>query len=250
MIIPIPAIDIIGGRCVRLAQGDYSRKTDYGSSPVEVAKAYRRMGYRRLHLVDLDGARQGKPANLDVLRGITSATDLEVDFGGGVKTAADLEAVLEGGASAVSLGSMAVESFPAVSQWIEQYGAGRFIINADARDGKISTHGWLEATNLTVGDLIGKYWPLGVRRWLCTDISRDGMLCGPNVELYKGIMAAFPGCRLIASGGVGSAADIRALDEAGVPAVVIGRAFYEGRIDAAGLAREYGLQKTNGQNAG
>lgn len=250
MILPIPAIDLIGGRCVRLAQGDYSRQTDYSPSPIEVAKAYRHMGYRRLHLVDLDGAKQGKPANLDVLQGIASATDLEVDFGGGVKTAADLEAVFSSGASAASLGSMAVESFPTVSQWIEKYGAERFIINADARDGKISTRGWTEATNLTVADLIEKYWPLGVRRWLCTDISRDGMLCGPNVELYKRIMAAFPDCRLIASGGVGSTADIRALDAAGIPAVVIGRAFYEGRIDAADIAREYGLQKIDEQNAG
>lgn len=245
MITLIPAIDLIGGHCVRLSQGDYSKKTDYSASPAQLAQEFEALGYKRLHLVDLDGAKAGKPVNIEVLRSITSTTNLTVDFGGGIKTSEDLGSVFAAGADAVSIGSMAVNNFETVKAWIETYGAEKFIISADVRDGKIRTRGWTEDSGVSISQLLGKYWPLGVRRVLCTDISRDGMLCGPNIELYKEIMSEHSDCRLIASGGVSNADDIAALNAAGIPAVVFGRAIYEGRINLNELAQEYGLTKNN-----
>ena len=243
MIKPIPAIDLIEGSCVRLSQGDFSRKTAYSSSPADLAQEFEKLGYARLHLVDLDGAKQGKPANLSVLENITRNTCMNVDFGGGIKTDEDLANAFKGGAKAVSIGSMAVNSFEKVAKWIEENGADKFIISADVRNGKVRTKGWTEDSGLGISDLLKKYWPLGVRRVLCTDISCDGMLCGPNIPLYQDIMSAFPDCRLIASGGVGSIDDIAALNEAGIPAVVFGRAIYEGKIDLRQVAVEFGLNK-------
>ena len=243
MIKPIPAIDLIEGSCVRLSQGDFSKKTAYSSAPADLAREFEKMGYTRLHLVDLDGAKQGKPANLSVLESITRNTGLNVDFGGGIKTDEDLAGAFRGGAKAVSIGSMAVSDFGKVAKWIEEYGADKFIISADVRNGKVRTKGWTEDSGIGISDLLKRYWPLGVHRVLCTDISCDGMLCGPNIPLYQDIMSAFPDCRLIASGGVGSIDDIAALNEAGIPAVVFGRAIYEGKIDLKQVAAEFGLNK-------
>lgn len=241
MIQLIPAIDLIGGHCVRLSQGDYSKKTDYSASPTEIAGKCERLGYRQLHVVDLDGARQGRPANSDILKDICRKTNLQVDFGGGIKSDEDLKTVFGNGAAAVSIGSMAVNRFDTVARWIDIYGADRFIISADVRNGKIQTRGWTEDSGITIGRLLEKYWPLGIRRVLCTDISRDGMLCGPNIGLYREIMSGFPECKLIASGGVSCINDITALDEAGIPAVVFGKAIYEGHIDLKQLSVKFGL---------
>lgn len=243
MITLIPAIDIIGGHCVRLSQGDYSKKTDYGDRPAQMAAKFEALGYERLHVVDLDGARLGHPANLMALKEIRKATAMRIDFGGGIKSDEDLRAAFTSGAEAVSIGSIAVNDFDKAAAWIGEYGADRFIISADVRDGRVRTSGWTQDSGLSITDLLSKYWPLGVRRVLCTDISRDGMLCSPNVELYANIIEKFPDCRLIASGGVGSEADIDALNEAGIPAVVFGRAIYEGKINLERLADKYGLTK-------
>lgn len=243
MIVPIPAIDIIGGRCVRLAQGDYSKATSYSGSPLQAARLFESLGYGFLHVVDLDGAKRGEPVNIDVLRTITENTGLRVDFGGGIKSEAHLEQVFGAGAEAVSIGSMAVGAFDTVSRWIEHWGADRFILSADVLDGKVRTHGWTEDSGVTLYGLLDRYWPLGVRRVLCTDISRDGMLCGPNIQLYREIMQRYPDCRLVASGGVACMEDIEALDAAGIPAVVFGRAIYEGKIDMRQLAERFIINK-------
>ena len=245
MIQPIPAIDLIGGHCVRLCQGDYSKKTDYSASPADLAQKFEKIGYTRLHLVDLDGAKHGKPVNLSVLKNITESTNLFVDFGGGIKTDEDIAAVFSSGAKAVSIGSMAVNNFEKVVKWIDKYGADKFIISADVRNGKVRTSGWTEDSGISINDLLKKYWSLGVRNVLCTDISRDGMLCGPNIQLYQEIMSAFPDCKLIASGGVKDINDISALNDAGIHSVVFGRAIYEGTIDLNQVAVKFKLSKNH-----
>ncbi len=238
MIQLIPAIDLIEGRCVRLSQGDYDTKKEYGD-PVEMALRMEDMGVRRLHLVDLDGAKSRHVVNERVLREICRRTSLTVDFGGGIKTEDDLEKVFDAGAAMATAGSIAVTDPDRVSLWIEKYGAERIVLGADARDGKISINGWKEDSAVELMPFLESYRKQGLRHVLCTDISKDGMLQGPNVALYKSIMAQWPDCSLIASGGVSSAEDIRALDEAGIPAVVFGKAIYEGRIDLASLIKEY-----------
>ena len=238
MIQLIPAIDLIGGRCVRLSQGDYDTKKEYGD-PVEMALRMEDMGVRRLHLVDLDGAKSRHVVNDRVLRDICRRTSLTVDFGGGIKTEDDLEKVFDAGAAMATAGSIAVTDPDSVGLWIEKYGAERIVLGADVRDGKISINGWKEDSALELMPFLEGYRKQGLQHVLCTDISKDGMLQGPNVALYKSIMAQWPDCRLIASGGVSSKEDIRALDEAGIPAVVFGKAIYEGRIDLASLIKEY-----------
>ena len=238
MIQLIPAIDLIGGRCVRLSQGDYDTKKEYGD-PVEMALRMEDMGVRRLHLVDLDGAKSRHVVNDRVLRDICRRTSLTVDFGGGIKTEDDLEKVFDAGAAMATAGSIAVTDPDSVGLWIEKYGAERIVLGADVRDGKISINGWKEDSALELMPFLEGYRKQGLQHVLCTDISKDGMLQGPNTALYKSIMAQWPDCRLIASGGVSSKEDIRALDEAGIPAVVFGKAIYEGRIDLASLIKEY-----------
>jgi len=238
MIQLIPAIDLIDGRCVRLSQGDYDTKKEYGD-PVEMALRMEDMGVRRLHLVDLDGAKSRHVVNDRVLRDICRRTSLTVDFGGGIKTEDDLEKVFDAGAAMATAGSIAVTDPDSVGLWIERYGAERIVLGADVRDGKISINGWKEDSALELMPFLEGYRKQGLQHVLCTDISKDGMLQGPNVALYKSIMAQWPDCRLIASGGVSSKEDIRALDEAGIPAVVFGKAIYEGRIDLASLIKEY-----------
>ena len=239
MIKIIPAIDIINGHCVRLSQGDYQRITDYSESPAAMAENFEALGFKRLHVVDLDGARSGKVINIKALKEITSRTNLIVDFGGGIKSEEDLKNVFEAGASAVSIGSIAVSDPDIVSLWADSFGAEKFIISADVRDNIVRTNGWTENSGITLNQLISRYWNKNIRRVLCTDISRDGMLCGSNIELYQIIMEQFPDCKLIASGGISSLDDIKKLDEAKIPAVVIGKAIYEQQINLEELAQTF-----------
>lgn len=235
MIELIPAIDIIGGCCVRLTKGDYAAQKTYDAHPEDVAKRFEDMGVRRLHVVDLDGAKAAHIVNREALERITSATNLIVDFGGGIKQESDLRTAFDCGAAMVTVGSLAATQPETLLQWAEQFGADRFIVGADAQDGRIRTHGWLQDGGMSLREFVAFYMQHGITRVLCTDISRDGMLSGPNTELYRELMAEFPACRLIASGGVSSAEDIRALDAAGIPSVVFGKAFYEGKIDLSAL---------------
>lgn len=227
----IPAIDIMNGQCVRLTKGDYATKTTYYENPVEVARMFESMGLKRLHVVDLDGARESHIVNLDVLRAIKEATRLVVDFGGGIKQESDLKSAFESGAEMVTLGSVAATQPEKVLQWVKTYGAERFIVGADALNGRVRIKGWKEDGGQTLEEFVSFYHSHGVKQVLCTDISCDGMLTGPNVTLYRWLMEKFPDCYLIASGGVGSEAHLDELEEAKIPAVVFGKAFYEGRID-------------------
>ena len=236
MIELIPAIDIIDGQCVRLTKGDYDQKTVYRDSPAEVAKEFEALGFRRLHVVDLDGAKSKHIVNSAVLRRITTETSLIVDFGGGIKTDEDIEQAFASGASMVTVGSVAVTQPELFIEWLKKYGAERMILGADVRLGRISINGWKEDSSEELLPFLRKYVEAGVRHVLCTEISKDGTLSGPAIELYKSVMAEYPTLHLIASGGVSSIDDIRALNEAGIPAVVFGKAIYEGRIDLKELA--------------
>ena len=226
----IPAIDIINGELVRLTKGDYNQKIVYARDPVEAAKRIERMGFKRLHVVDLDGAKSKHVVNIVTLSRIIQETSLVVDFGGGIKTDRDIELAFSAGASMVTLGSIAVTNPEQCYKWIDKYGVDHIVLGADVRDGKISINGWKEDSSLELMPFLESYINKGIKNVLCTDISKDGTLAGPNIELYKQIMARFPQLQLIASGGVSSNEDIKALDEAGIPAVVFGKALYEGRI--------------------
>lgn len=231
MIELIPAIDLIDGKCVRLTKGDYDQKTVYNEDPVAQAREFERLGFHRLHVVDLDGAKSKHVVNDHVLRAITEATGLVVDFGGGIKTEEDLEKAFRAGASMVTVGSIAVTHPDLFLSWIDKYGADKFILGADVRNGKISINGWKEDSQEDLLPFLRRYIDHGVCNVLCTDISKDGTLSGPATDLYRRIMAAYPQLHLIASGGVASTEDISTLDAAGIPAVVFGKAYYEGRID-------------------
>lgn len=226
----IPAIDIIDGKCVRLTKGDYEQKKVYNENPVEVAQHFESLGFKRLHVVDLDGAKSKHIVNDDVLRAITAATSLVVDFGGGIKTEEDIEKAFDAGAAMVTVGSIAVTSPQLFLNWIEQYGAEKLILGADVRNGKISINGWKEDSSEDLLPFLKQYTDKGVRNVLCTEISKDGTLQGPAIDLYQQIMKAYPDMHLIASGGVSCNDDIRALETADIPAVVFGKAFYEGKI--------------------
>ncbi len=235
MIELIPAIDIIDGQCVRLTKGDYGQKTVYSNTPADVARQFEAYGFKRLHVVDLDGAKSKHIVNDSVLRSITSATRLTVDFGGGIKTDADIEKAFEAGASMVTVGSIAVTQPDLFLSWVSKYGADRMILGADVRNGKISINGWKEDSDEDLLPFLKKYVEAGVKSVLCTEISKDGTLSGPAIGLYQRVMAAYPSLHLIASGGVSSTDDIKALDAAGIPAVVFGKAIYEGRINLGEL---------------
>ena len=237
MIELIPAIDIIGGQCVRLTKGDYDQKTVYSDSPATVAKEFETWGFQRLHVVDLDGAKSKHIVNEAVLKAITSETNLTVDFGGGIKTDEDIEKAFAAGAAMVTVGSVAVTNPDLFMGWLEKYGAERMILGADVRHGKISINGWKEDSCEDLLPFLRKYVEAGVKNVLCTEISKDGTLTGPAIDLYKRVMDAYPELHLIASGGVSSKEDIDALDAAGIPAVVFGKAIYEGRIDLRELIR-------------
>ena len=230
MIELIPAIDIIDGKCVRLSQGDYDTKKIYNEKPLEVAKEFEANGIQRLHVVDLDGAKSSHVVNYKVLDAIAGHTSLTIDFGGGIKTDEDLMIAFENGAHMVTLGSVAVKKPELFKKWLHQYGAEKIILGADVKDNRISVSGWLEEGPQELMPFLTNYTQEGVSKVLCTDISRDGMLQGPSIELYKQVMQRFPTMHLIASGGVSGVDDIIRLDEAGIPAVVFGKALYEGRI--------------------
>ena len=221
MIELIPAIDIIEGQCVRLTKGDYA----------EVAKEFEEIGFKRLHVVDLDGAKSKHIVNSEVLRRITTDTQLIVDFGGGIKTDEDIEKAFTAGASMVTIGSIAVTNPDLFMGWLEKYGAERIILGADVRHGKVSINGWKEDSSEDLLPFLKKYVDAGVKNVLCTEISKDGTLTGPAIELYQSMMTAYPELHLIASGGVSSIDDIKALEAAGIPAVVFGKAIYEGKIN-------------------
>ena len=231
MIELIPAIDIIEGQCVRLTKGDYDQKTVYRDSPAEVAKEFEEIGFKRLHVVDLDGAKSKHIVNSDVLHRITTDTQLIVDFGGGIKTDEDIEKAFTAGASMVTIGSIAVTNPDLFMGWLEKYGAERIILGADVRHEKVSINGWKEDSSEDLLPFLKKYVDAGVKNVLCTEISKDGTLTGPAIELYQSMMAAYPELHLIASGGVSSIDDIKALEAAGIPAVVFGKAIYEGKIN-------------------
>ena len=237
MIELIPAIDIIDGKCVRLSQGDYDTQKVYNESPLEVAKEFEANGIRRLHVVDLDGAKSSHIVNYKVLDQIAGHTSLTIDFGGGIKTDEDLTIAFEYGAQMVTLGSIAVKNPDLFKSWLHKYGAERIILGADVKDNRISVNGWKEESQQELLPFLDGYTQEGIRKVLCTDISRDGVLQGPSIDLYKQIMAQFPDMHLIASGGVSGLDDIIRLDEAGIPAVVFGKALYEGRIAMKDLKR-------------
>ncbi|WKN31067.1 1-(5-phosphoribosyl)-5-[(5-phosphoribosylamino)methylideneamino]imidazole-4-carboxamide isomerase [Porifericola rhodea] len=226
----IPAIDLIDGKCVRLTQGDYAQKKEYSSSPLEVAKRYEDYGIRRLHLVDLDGAKARKVINYAVLEQITQHTSLEVDFGGGVQSDADLKLVFEMGASQVTGGSIAIRQPETFSKWLQTYGPEKIILGADAKDRKIAIGGWQESTSQDVLNFIEQHHQQGITYVICTDVAKDGVLAGPSLELYEEILANTPKVKLIASGGVSGVDDLHQLKDIGVYGVIIGKAIYEGRI--------------------
>ena len=235
MIEIIPAIDVIDGKCVRLTQGDYNAKKVYNENPVEVAKEFEANGIRRLHVVDLDGAASHHVMNYRTLDKIAGSTSLIIDFGGGIKSDEDLVIAFDNGAQMVTIGSVAVKNPNLFDKWLKQYGPEKIILGADAKDGNIAVNGWKEESELSLDNFLKDYTAKGVCKVLCTDISKDGMLEGPSVDLYSHIMEQHPNLHLIASGGVSSIHDIYCLDEAGIPAVVFGKALYEGRISLKDL---------------
>lgn len=230
MIELIPAIDLIEGKCVRLSQGDYNQKKIYNENPLEIAKQFEDAGIRRLHLVDLDGAKAQHIVNYKILQTISSKTNLIIDFGGGLKTDEDLKIAFENGASMVTGGSIAVKNPDTFHSWIKTFGAEKIILGADVKDEKIAVQGWIEVTDLNLLPFLKKNIDKGINKVICTDISKDGMLQGPSSELYKKILATYPNLYLIASGGISSIDDILYLDSIGVPAVIFGKAIYEGKI--------------------
>jgi len=230
MIELIPAIDIIDGKCVRLVQGQYQQKKIYAEQPLQVARQLAGFGIRRLHLVDLDGAKAGKVINLDILRSIAENTALIIDFGGGIKSDEDIASIFDAGADMITAGSIAVRDQAKVEKWLMQYGPEKIILGADTRDGKISINAWQEDTKIEIYDFVQGYMDLGITRLICTDIARDGMLGGTALDMYKALKEKFPTLEIIASGGVSGMADIRDLDRAGIDGVIFGKAFYEGNI--------------------
>jgi phosphoribosylformimino-5-aminoimidazole carboxamide ribotide isomerase len=232
----IPAIDIIDGKCVRLSQGDYNQKKIYNENPVEVALSFQDAGLKSLHLVDLDGAKAGKVTNWKVIESVCSKTQLDVDFGGGIKTEEEVKAVFSAGVKQINLGSIAVKKADLVAEWISKFGADKIILSADVRDEMIAIGGWLESATLHIRDFVSDYLTKGISYVTCTDISTDGMLKGPNVELYRSLLKSFPSIHLIASGGVSSMHDLEELKKAGVHGVIVGKAIYEGRVQLKDLS--------------
>jgi len=223
----VPAMDLINGHCVRLRQGDFSQRTDYAADPVAVAKQFEAAGFRRLHIVDLDGARAGKPQHLHILQKVAAETSLVVDFSGGIKSDADIEAVFEAGAAMAAIGSVAVKDKPLFFNWLQKYGPEKILLGVDVRDEKLAISGWLEQTEIDLFDFLEEMTGAGVRQVFCTDIGRDGLLTGPSTALYRRVLAQFPGLSLIASGGVSSPSDLGELAEIGCTGAIVGKAIYE-----------------------
>ena len=237
MIDIIPAIDIIEGKCVRLSQGDYSQKKIYNEDPLEVAKEFESFGIKRLHLVDLEGAKAKHVVNLKILEKIASGTNLVIDFGGGIKTDVDINRVFNAGADQITAGSIAVKEPEKVKLWISKYGADKIILGADVKDNMIAISGWQDVTRLLLSDFLKSYISLGIKYVICTDIAKDGMLLGSSVDLYRNILNGFPSVRLIASGGISSSNEIDVLNDLGISGAIIGKAIYEGKITLNDLAK-------------
>lgn len=233
----IPAIDIIDGKCVRLTQGDYAQKKVYNENPLDVAKSFEDIGVRRLHLVDLDGAKKGEVVNLKVLERIAASTGLTIDFGGGIKKEEDIRNVFNAGASIATIGSIAVKNKELFFQWVQRYGAEKILLGADVKEDKIAIGGWLETTNVTIYEFINQNLEKGITTIFCTDISKDGLLQGPSTTLYKKIKDTFPSLHLIASGGVATVEDLDKLKEVPCSGAIVGKAIYEGRITMKQLMR-------------
>lgn len=235
MITIVPAIDIIDGKCVRLSRGEFASRKIYNQNPVEIAKSFQDVGIRRLHLVDLDGARAKKVVNWKTLEAIASQTELVIDFGGGVQTDEDLRIAFESGAAMITAGSIAVKELQRVLNWLQLFGGEKIILGADVKNGKIAIHGWQEKTERELMQFLGEYMARGITQTICTDVASDGMLGGPAFELYREIKNEFPELRLTASGGIAGVDDIYRLNDDGIDAVIIGKAIYEGRIQLTEL---------------
>lgn len=233
----IPAIDLIDGKCVRLTEGDYTQKKIYNEDPLEIAKAFEGIGFMRLHLVDLDGAKAGEVVNWKVLEKIANHTRLKIDFGGGIKNERTLKTVFDTGATFATIGSLAVKSRDIFEAWIERFGAAVFMLGADVFEEKIAIGGWLEKTDIDVYTFMQSYMNKGVSQIFCTDIQKDGKLQGPSIDLYKKIIAKFPALQLIASGGVSNLQDLIALRAIGCDAAIVGKAIYENRITLQELSK-------------
>ena len=232
----IPAIDLIGGKCVRLSQGDYSSKIEYHDDPLEMAKRFEGVGIRRLHLVDLDGAKAKKIVNAEVLERICAGTSLQVDFGGGIQSDVEIQKAFLLGAKQVTGGSIAVKNPELFQTWIEKYGAEKIILGADAKDRKIAVGGWEETTSVELIPFVRDYVASGIRYVICTDVAKDGLLQGPSTQLYIDMMREIPGVKLIASGGVSCMQDLEDLQKSGVYGAIVGKAYYEGRVTLEQLA--------------
>jgi phosphoribosylformimino-5-aminoimidazole carboxamide ribotide isomerase len=226
----IPAIDIIDGKCVRLSQGDYLQKIVYNEDPLEIAKTFEQAGLKHLHLVDLDGAKAGQVKNWNVVESITLKTNLSVDFGGGIKTEDEITRLLSLGVKQVNLGSVAVKNRQLVFGWLNKFGPEKIILSADVLDRQVKINGWTTDSIFTIDQLMESYIPHGLKYVTCTDISKDGMLNGTNVDLYKSLLLKFPSIKVIASGGVSCVDDLESLAKIGVDGVIVGKAIYENRI--------------------
>ncbi len=232
----IPAMDIISGKCVRLSKGDFSSKKIYNDNPVDVAKSFEDAGLTRLHMVDLDGAKAGKMSNLNVLEAVASSTDLIIDFGGGIKTLTDAKSVFNAGGDIITVGSMAVKNPSLIKEMILDFGAEKILVGADVLDGEIKISGWLEDSGVDIFVFLKRMLDIGIKTVFCTDISKDGMMEGPSLILYKEIIRRLPGLNLIASGGVSTKEDLILLSEAGCIGAIVGKAFYEGAISLKELS--------------
>ena len=230
MIEIIPAIDLIDGKCVRLSQGDFARKIIYNENPLRVAEEFESFGLKRLHIVDLDGAKNGKVTNLNVLETIARETDLTIDFGGGIKTDEDIKSVFDAGAAMASVGSVAVKEPEKFFAWLEKYGSENILLGADVKDKLLAINGWQTATDLEIIPFLESCYAKGVTQVFCTDISKDGLLQGSANELYAEILSGLPQLKLIASGGVSRIEDVHELEKIGCAGVIIGKAIYEGKI--------------------
>jgi phosphoribosylformimino-5-aminoimidazole carboxamide ribotide isomerase len=233
----IPAIDVIEGKAVRLTQGDYSQKKVYNEHPLEVARQFEDAGLRRLHLVDLDGAKAGKVKNWKILEALAGKTSLIIDFGGGIKSEKDVQIVFDSGAAFATVGSVAVKNEEEFVKWLLQFGADKFLLGADVKDEKIAVAGWMETTDIWIYEFIEKYLAHGVQQIFCTDISKDGKLEGPAIQLYKNIVSKFPDLHFIASGGVSSMQDLGELQNIGCKGAIVGKAIYEGRLKITELSK-------------
>ena len=233
----IPAIDIIEGRCVRLSQGDYARSKVYDASPVDMAKRYADCGVKRIHVVDLDGAKSSAPKNLRTLERMATGADVEIEWGGGIKSEESLRALFDYGANYAIVGSVAAREPMLFAEWLSRFGGERMVLGADVREGKVSVNGWQEDLAITIEELIDGFLPLGLSQVVCTDITRDGMLQGPSDELYVGLQSRYPSIDFTVSGGIGSMADVERLSHKDLRKVIIGKAIYENRITLKDIER-------------